>query len=738
MKTIIRICIFISVWIPSELFAQHIEGQVFIMNVEHTPIPLPGANVYLEESKTGTITDSMGYFRLHKQKYDQNLILSFMGYINDTIDVSRNPQKKLTIVLQPTTTLLNTVDIKEKQDAQFMLRSEPVNTKNLSGREFKKAACCNLSESFESTASVDVGYSDAITGAKQIMMLGLAGVYSLIQLENIPYMRGLVNNYGLTYVPGTWMESIQISKGAASVKNGYESISGMINVEYKKPDHGDKFFFNVLGNSFGRMELNSDFSYRIKEKWSSRLYLHGGYLNEKHDFNEDAFLDMPLNKQISIMKRWKYNGGNLKTQFGFIVLKDIKNGGQKFFDEKLHLGSTLAYGTYSETDRYQLFAKGGYIFPNKEYASIATINTLSFHDQNSYFGLNDYDARQISLSSNIIYQSIIGTSDNEISMGFTYAYDKYDEVYNDSLFISEESVPGIYLEYTRYIGSDFTALMGIRNDYHNIYGNLFVPRLHFRYQLNKNTAIRASAGKGYRVPHVYAENMGLLISSRNFLFLDEVEIEEAWNYGVFISKDFLINNNKASLNMDFYRTDFLNQFVVDVYSDPSGIIFYNLQGLSYSNSFQTEFNLEPVKGLDIILAYRFNDVKQSMDGRIKSKALLKKHKGILNLSYATKWDKWRFDYTFQYNGKSNIPPAGGSQENLFINQVSPEFLIMNAQITKAFKHWEIYSGLENITGFVQKDPVLSADTPFSTDFDASRIWGPLAGRKFYTGIRLKI
>jgi outer membrane receptor for ferrienterochelin and colicins len=718
------------------LFGQAtISGHVNGINDKGEESPLFAANVVWLNTNIGVTTDEHGHFEIQSTPKSNKLVISYIGYLTDTFEIT-DATDHLHFDLQSTVNLKEFV-VKGEQGSQFRSKIDPINTEHITEQGLQKAACCNLSESFETNATVDVSFSDAITGAKRIQMLGLSGVYTQMLFENIPTLRGLSSTYGLTYVPGTWMESIQISKGTASVRNGYESVTGQINFEHRKPDREGPLYINMYGNNFGKIEANIHSAVQLSEKWSTMLFVHGETFQNEVDLNEDGFLDMPKVNQINVLNRWKYVGENLMTQFGVFYLKEDRLGGQKDFT-KDDIGSNSVYGINIQTERFEAFWKAGYSFKKKEYNSLAIISSFNNQNQESVFGLNNYKGNQTSAYANLIYQSIIGNSNHGFSTGISFQYDDINEDFNDTSFLRTEKVPGAFFEYTFKGIEDLVVMTGIRNDYHNLYGNQITPRIHAKYRPRQDIIFRASAGKGWRVPYLFAENTQFLATSRTFVFIDDVQPEIAYNYGFFISKDFNPTSERPiTVNLDFYRTDFENQLVVDLDKNANKVLFYNLEGESFANSIQAEVIFEPVERFDVLLAYRFNDVKTTFDNELMERPFVKRSKALLNMAYETKYEKWSFDLTLQYNGVSRLPATDIDPTNPR-EDLSPDFLIVNSQITRRFKLFELYVGVENLTDFVQENPILDYDNPFGTDFDASQIWGPIVGRKFYFGFRYEL
>jgi outer membrane cobalamin receptor len=724
--------------VTSAASAQKLSGTVFGAQGDKKD-PLPGANVYWLENRNGIATDLQGRFEIPKPQQDSGkLVISFVGYQSDTLSILPD-QKEVEVILASFTSLAETV-ITGWQPDRFISRMNPIATEVITSGELLKAACCNLSESFETNASVDVNYADAVSGAKTIQLLGLAGTYTQMMSENFPNLRGLASTYGLSYVPGPWMESIQVSKGSSSVMNGYESITGQINVEYKKPSNSEKFYLNLFGDHMGRVEANANGAVKINDHWSTALFGHYDERFIREDMNHDSFLDQPLVQQFSFFNRWEYLGHRpWHVQFGAKVLDEERISGQMDYDPgNRQEEQPGVYGIRIDTRRYEAFAKIGRVFEQRRETSFGFINSFSYHDQQNLFGLNEYAGDQVSWHTNFIFSTYIRTLDHRINAGWSLNYDDYDEMFNDSAFLSRETVPGLFAEYTFTIPEKLTVLAGMRWDHHSEFGVFFTPRLHIKYHPDEHTTLRLSAGKGTRTAHILPENMAILVSSRTVVIRESLDQEIAWNFGISANRHVELGKRELSLSADYYRTEFTNQVIMDMDSDQQHIFFYNLDGRSYSNSFQVEVSANPADRLDLVLAFRLNDVKATYSGELMRKPLVNRYKGLFNASYKTKLNRWQFDFTTQLSGDSRLSDTQSNPEKYQRPESSPVYAVVNAQVSKFFRKWDIYVGVENLTGYTQKDPIIAADDPFGEYFDATQVWGPLVGRKFYMGLRVKI
>lgn len=706
-----------------------------------------GANVYWLNTSVGTTTNEKGWFELPYKPTYKKLVVSFVGYKTDTLEI--NDLKPIHHFITENTTLDEVaVTVQKKATAKSYLQTQNVFTVN--SDELLKAACCNLAESFETNPSIDVNFSDALTGTKQIQMLGLNSPYLMIAQENIPMVRGASQVYGLTFTPGTWIESIQITKGAGSVVNGYESISGQINAELVKPLTDDKLFVNGYGNLNGRYEINTHLNKKLSEKWQTGLYVHGNYRGEKFDNNNDTFLDMPLAEQINVMNRWQYanNETGWVSFFNIRYLNDAKQTGQINFNPSQDKGTINAWGSEINTERIDTSVKLGYVFPEMPFQSMGLQLAYSNHDQDSYFGLRTYNIQHQSVYSNFIFNSIIGDTRHKFKTGVSFTHDNYDEyVVNDNFRRSENSI-GAFFEYAHDNNDNFSLTAGLRLDHHNLLGTFLTPRLHARYVPWEKGVLRASVGRGKRSANIFAENQQLFASSRNIIINNEggniygLNPETAWNYGVSYLQGFNLFQRKGDITFDFYQTNFDNQIVVD-WENPQQISFYNLNGSSIANSFQVEINYEPVKRLNIRTAYKYFDVSTDYTSGNLSKPLQPQNRFFANVSYDTKQEAreghWRFDVTYNFNGEQRLPNTSSNPEAYQLPSNAPTYSLLNAQVTKVFSNkFEVYVGGENITNYKQVNPILGADDPFGTNFDSTIIYAPIFGSGYYAGFRFNI
>ena len=607
----------------------------------------------------------------------------------------------------------------------------PANAVLIGREELFKAACCNLGESFTTNPSVDVNYSDAATGAKQIKLLGLSGTYVQMLAENLPNFRGAAAPYALDYVPGPWMKSIQVSKGSSSVRNGYESITGQIDVEYLKPDDDQGVTVNLFGNSMGRMEANADANVHLDSKLSTEILAH--YQNEwgHHDQNDDGFQDQPNVRQWNLQNRWKWKGDRYLFHGGIGMVKEKREGGQTE-----HTVSHLTPHFFKigvETDRYEGYMKHAFILDPEHGTNVAFMGNVSLHQMDANYGQKHYGVNEKNAYAQLLFETNV-TEQHNLSAGLSLNHDYLSEelrVKSEELATAKETTPGAYVQYTYNLDNKLTAMAGLRADHSSRYGTFVTPRFHVKYTPGEIVSLRLSAGKGYRTVHALAENNNLLASGRT-LVIDDLEQEVAWNYGVSSSWYIPLFGKTLKLNAEYYHTRFSQQAVIDYDGDPTLIHIANLDGKSYSNTVQVDATYPIVSGLELTAAWRLNDVKCTYGGELKEKPLTSRYKGLVTASYKTPLGLWQFDATLQLNGGGRMPtPVDGLWDERFhaYEQVS-------AQITRWFRHFSVYIGGENLTGFRQKQTIINAADPWSNTFDPTMVWGPVQGTMFYAGIRI--
>lgn len=626
--------------------------------------------------------------------------------------------------------------------------SGAVNGMNIGRRELFRAACCNLGESFVTNPSVDVSYNDAATGAKQIRLLGLSGTYVQMLTENMPNFRGAALPFALGYVPGAWMKSIQVSKGCASVKNGYEAMTGQINIEYLKPEDPRAININLFGDTKTRFEANADGNIKIGERLSTVLMGHLENTFNEHDGNGDGFYDKPEVRQYNVMNRWQWRGDRYIFHGGAGLLHENRKGGQMEMGDGGHYAEGGRYAVDIKSDRYEGYMKHAFIIDRNRGANIALTASASMQEMTAIYGRKRYYVNEKNAYASLVFETDF-TETHNLSAGLSFNHDYLGQ----SLGYTEtaagvsplppagdekETTPGAYAQYTLNWRDKLTVMAGLRVDHSSLYGTFLTPRLHVKYAPVNSFSLRLSAGKGYRTVHALAENNNLLAGGRRIV-VDDLEQESAWNCGASAAFLIPIGGKVLKVNAEYYYTRFGNQAVIDYDTDPKVVHIANLDGRSYSHTFQIDASYPFFDGFSVTAAYRLNSVKTTYGGRLLEKPLTSRSKGLLTASYNTPMRKWQFDVTLQLNGGGRMPapysmPDGAmSWERRF-----KAYEQLNAQITREFRHFSVYAGGENLTGFTQKKTIIGASDPWSDTFDPTLVWGSVHGMMLYAGVRVKI
>ena len=697
-----------------------------------------GATLRLLRSGAVATTDADGNFTLHSNHSTDRLVAAYVGFRPDTIDVTA-AEGSLAIVLREDVQEVGEVVVRGRVATTLKSRVATVQTEKINYEELTRAACCNLSESFETNASVDVSYSDAATGAKQIRLLGLPGTYVQMLTENVPNFRGAASLFGLDYVPAPWMESIQVSKGSASVRNGYESVTGQINVEYKKPMKAAPVTLNLFASDAGRMEANADAAVRLSKHLSTGLFAHYSRDKQSHDADGDGFLDQPLTEQFNLFNRWFYNRKHYISQVGVKLIREVRENGQTVHAVPARMNDPR-YNIDIRTLRGEVFTKNGYVLDEEANRSVALILAASAHRQNALYGVIPYYLRQLNVYANLLFDTDLGVK-HKLSTGLSLNMDRTKQmsIYfdDDPAFrrLRAEWTAGAFAEYTWKPLRNLDVMAGLRADHHNEYGAFVTPRLHLHYTPLEALSVRASAGKGYRSVNVFVENNYLFASNRvrNFIVATDLRMESAWNWGASITGYLPIAGQELTLSAEYYETDFQNQVVADVMTDAHAVRFYNLDGRAYARNIQLEAAYTFFHTLDVRAAWRWTDAKETYNGRLMEKPLTNRYKGLLTVGYKTPRYRWQVDATAQFNGAGTMPTPD-AEHPLWEPTFDP-YTMLGAQVTKRFGKLSLYLGAENLLNFKQPHPIVDSSDPWGNDFDATMVWGPVHGRKVYGGLR---
>ncbi len=723
---------------------QYLTGFISYLDEENKSINLEGVSVYWLDSSVGVISDQNGFYSIPLEKSYNKLIFKMLGFKEDLMVI--DTQEKYNHIMTEDSNVLDEVIISKRKNTIQKSYFKTQNIVNVSSDELLKAACCNISESFETNPSIDVSFSNAITGVKQVRMLGLESPYLLITEENIPMVRGASQVFGLSFIPGTWVESMQITKGTGSVVNGFESISGQINVELKKPLNDSLFFLNLFRSNMGRNELNLHINKKINERLSTGGYIHVNENNSINDNNLDGFLDHPKSKAFNLFNRWQYinTDKGLVSFLGLRIMKDEKESGE---NTKEMAFIRKPWVSEINTKRFDSNFKFGYVNPNIPYQSAGFQMAYSRHVQKSFFGLRNYNIKQNSFYSSLLYNSILGNTMNKFKTGFNYSYDDFKEIVDTEkkIYNRIDKSIGAFFEYSYDNLDKLSLVAGLRYDVHNNLGSFFTPRFHLRFQPLERSVFRFSIGSGRKSSNIFSENQRVFSSGRK-IYIDNqkgnfygLQSEKALNYGVSFRQGFNLNNQQGDITIDYYITDFQNQIVVD-WEKQGELHFYNLDGKSFAKSFQIELDYSINNNIKLKSAFKNYNVKKQYSSGFKQNPLTPKNRFFTNLDFSSNLNEnggqWRFDFTYNWIGKQRLPLHS---EQSLLKGFSPSYNLMNTQLTRVFStKFEVYVGSENLGNYKQGNPILGKNDPFGLNFDSSLIYAPISGTMIYSGLRLKL
>ena len=723
-----KITLFIAALFWSALAFGQIRGVVQGADSVQTK-PLKNVKITLLGAGTTVFSNEDGTFEilLGKQNPDTLLFVA-KGYRPDRLVVTRSDRFLALNVVLISGQLVQDIVVNGQKQPHGISKMKTLHVEELTSAEFRKAACCNLSESFETNATIDVSMSDAISGAKKIQMLGLDAVYTQLQFENIPFLRGLESAHGMSVIPGTWLESIQITKGTGSVVNGYESMAGLVNFEFKKPQEMPRLGINAYQNRFGRTELNLQGGQQLNERWHMGLFASGATIYGNIDHNQDGFRDQALSNTFNLLQRFSYQGPRMEAQLGVQAYTDNKLGGQTTYTRAQPNG----YGMELESEHLSLFSKTGF-FGKKPAQSLGIIAQLKFQNMSGLYGLRTFMGTERRAYLNAIYDDIIVSADHKIKAGASFQYLSLSQwagqPFGTQVVGSEriEWVPGVFAEYA-YSGNRLSAVVGARFDQHNLAGAQFSPRAHLKYAISPQLDLRLTGGRAWRLPNFVADNLSLLASSKTWIADQALLPEISWNVGASLVQGFSFKKRKGSLSLDAYHTRFSQQLVADRDTLSGAVVFKNLQNNSLATVIQAEFSYAVLKGLDLRLAYKFQDVRALFDGTLQTQVLLPRQRLFANMAYQTRNKRWNYDLTYSRYSAVRLPQGG---------QGSP-WGLLNAQVTRNWKALELYAGGENLLNVMQHHPIVGVQDPFGENFDATEIWSPIMGWNVYLGLRYTI
>jgi outer membrane receptor for ferrienterochelin and colicins len=721
------------------LHAQDLHGTVSGRARDGSLTTVPDARVLWLGGAT-VLSDLDGRFTLPPPpQWPAALVIGAVGFPADTLTLDAFPSTPLAIVLDGSVQLGEARVVERQQTTVLSTRSLQA-IEALGAKELKRAACCDLSESFETNATVDVSFSDAISGTKTIRMLGLDGKYAQLSVENIPFIRGLSGNYGMTLIPGPWIGSINVSKGIGTAVNGPNAMTGQIDLCLLDPLTAPPLFTNLYVNSQGRTELNVNAAQRTGKNSANLIMMQGNLFQGAMDQNNDGFLDQPYTKRFNIMDRWMQSTDKRTTQVILRYVTDIREGGQMHSPLSEHEEHDR-YAVDIDNEMLDVIVKNGWILGTDGRESVGMMVAGRQHFVTSLFGERLYDGRQHSLYANVIYQRLLGAKGDQIKAGGSFQFDDYKELFRQENLRLDlgrvERMPGIFAEYTRSRGN-LTLVAGVRGDLNSAFGNVVSPRLHVKYDLGPLTTIRLSSGHAFRTANPLVENASALASARELVIEGPLGMERAWNNGISFLHKFKWLERKWTFGVDAYRSDFTDQVVTDLDRSPQVLAIYMLDGASYGNSVLGDITVGLTRQLDLKLSYRWYDVRTTFDGTLRERPFIPTHRGLVDMGYESRNEHWRFDASWNIFGTSRLPDTDINPTGFRMPDRAPMYSTLSAQATYVTGPWDFYLGGENLTNTLQSRQILSPTEHFGPYFDASLIWGPTNKAMGYAGLRFTL
>ncbi|MBK9331940.1 MAG: TonB-dependent receptor [Ignavibacteria bacterium] len=726
-----------------DIYSQNISGSVFGL-VDNKKESLDAAIIKWINTKTGTITDEKGKFEISAEGItDKRIIVSYIGFSADTVNLENKTGVEIVLIPNSAT---SEIVVEDKRSSTF-IGSEVAKTETITSLELVKDACCDLSGCFGRNSSVEVAVTDILTNSKELKILGLEGAYTQILIDNVPLLSGLNVKYGVSSIPGTIIDKITVSKGSNSVLQGYESISGIMNVILKNQTNSDKFMLNGFVNSVLEKQVNLNYTEKLNKNLNTIFSFHSVQSSNRMDDNNDGFLDNPLITRYTFYNKWDYVSKENKTDINFAARywNEERTGGQTDYFQSKDEGSKSIYGQTANINSLESYLRAGKKFTEEK--SMKLYFNSSYYDQNSYYGITKYAADQFSFTGSGFYETAL-SGKSYIKAGISYKYlninedisfgDSTSKTYSGN-YLKKESIPGIFMESSfNFLNDKASVMAGFRYDYHNEYKSVYTPRVLLRYQPVSELVIRTSAGTGFRTINLFNEHSNILASSKDIRITETLDPEKIFNFGADVIYYFNLGNSGGSLNLDYYRTEFNNKIIPDYDTDPSAVLFSNLDGKAYSNVFQSEFNITLFRLLDLKLAYKFVDLKYEKNGIMTDQPFNSKNRFFSTVSYTLADDSWGFNAGLQWFGTQRLP---STESNPLIYQRplnSDPYTLINMQINRNFSNFEIYAGIDNLLDFMQENPIIAAEDPFGPYFDTSYIWGPTMGRELYLGFRFKL
>ena len=745
----IRFLFFLISIVQISFSQQHpIKGVVISNNS-----PLEGATITIEGTNIGTITDQYGNFNLNISKIkNTKIIISYLGYkpqkhiiVSHTKDIGiielhqENQLNEVVIsgTLKPVSKLNSPVPVEVYTKDFFIANPSP-----------------SVFESIGIINGVRPQLNCNICNTGDIHINGQEGSYTMVLIDGLPIVSGLSTVYGLTGIPQSLIEQIEIVKGPASTLYGSEAIGGLINLITKVPENTSKFSFDTFGSGWG--EFNTDLGYKYNLNNKSQGIVGINYFNYSNpiDNNDDGFTDLTLVDRISI-----FNKINIRNKLSIAIrfVYEDRWGGEMNWNKNFRGGDNI-YGESIFTKRIELFGK--YTFNENLFFQFSFNN----HNQNSIYGKTIFDANQSIGFSQLIWNK--NFKSNDFIIGIAYRYTHYDDdttaTYNENLMSNQAEItnlPGLFIQDEIKIGEYNSLLVGFRYDYNSIHGNIFTPRLNYKIlNKKKSSTLRLSIGSGYRIARVFTEDHAALTGAREVVFLDDLNPEKSWNTNInFVKKIYAKQGYIINFDSSIFWTEFSNKIIPDYDTNPNQIIYNNLNGKSIIQGASVNFNSVFNNGLRMNIGATYIDSSIIENGIEFTPYLTESFQGVWKIEKGFNDSGFKIDFTGNIVGKMRLPRLGVLDPR---DEYSPVFSIMNLQLTKAINNnYEFYGGIKNILDFTPAknsiarpfDPfdrevifdnngnaTSSLGNPYALTFDPSYVYASNQGRRFFVGMRWKI
>ena len=746
MKLRLNIILFFFLLTSFNLFCQHnsLSGKIY-SNGE----VLPYVNIYLKEYTLGTASDSEGYYEIKNiPNGNHTVIISSIGYKTKSINIFFNNNQITRDFSLASDNSLDEVVISGTLRPVSKSNS-PVPVEVYSETFFRKNPTPSIFESLQNVNGVRPQLNCNVCNTGDIHINGLEGPYAFVLIDGMPIVSGLSTVYGLTGIPLALIERVEIVKGPASTLYGSEAVGGILNVITKKPINAPLLSTDSFLSSWGELNLDVGLRYDMSKKTQGLLGVNYFNFQNRIDHNNDNFTDMTLQNRISIFNKVSIERENNKafTIAGRYVYEDRWGGEMNW--EKEFRGGNQIYGESIYTNRWETF--GTYELPT--YENIRFQFSANGHYQDSFYGETSYDAEQLVGFGQLVYNKKIRKK-HDVLIGAAYRYTFYDDntfaTLNENGIDNKPSIihlPGIFIQDEIQINDRKKLLLGVRWDNNNIHGNIFSPRVNFKWNSKNNSDIlRLSAGNGFRVANVFTEDHAALTGARSVEFEGELQPETSWNVNVNYVKKINTENSSITLDASSFYTYFNNRILPDYETNPNKIIYANLEGFSVSKGISLNSNILFYNGLTINTGATLMEVSVTENNIKKTQLLTEGFSGVWSISYKFN-SNFSIDYTGNVYGPMRLPLLG---ENDLRNEYSPWFSIQNIQLTQQLKNnWEIYGGVKNLLNFTPAaNSINGADNPFDIGidtelnpekaFDPSYVYTSNQGIRAFAGIRLTL